>query len=77
MPKKIEVVERQDDGKFVAWVRVPISRLENWGQEQISMEKKKFWFQDHLKWTIVSVADTQKEALAKAQNIVDTKLTVG
>jgi|ETNvirome_6_1000_1030641.scaffolds.fasta_scaffold204359_2 hypothetical protein len=77
MAKKIDVVERQGDGKFVAWVRIPISRIDNWTPEELDLSKRKFWFQDYMKWVIVSVEDTSKEALAKAQNFMDTKLTVG
>tara|TARA_R110000824_G_scaffold85162_4_gene211911 strand:+ start:1867 stop:2100 length:234 start_codon:yes stop_codon:yes gene_type:complete len=77
MAKKIDVIKRQGDGKFCAWVRVPISRLDTWTSREVDLEKRKFWFQNYMKWVIVSVADTSKEALAKAQNFVDTKLTVG
>jgi hypothetical protein len=77
MAKKIDIVKRQGDDKFAAWVQMPISRLDNWTQRQVDLEKKKFWFQNHMKWVIVAVADTKKEVLAKAQNVVDTKLTAG
>ena len=77
MAKRIDVVKREGDGKFVAWVQIPISRLDKWTKAQFKFAKNKFWFQDHLKWVIIAVASSRKEALAKAQSIMDTKLTVG
>ena len=74
---KIDVVKREGDGKFAAWMQMPISRLDNWTKRQVDLANKKFWFVDHLKWVIIAVANTKKDALAKAQDVMDTKTTAG
>jgi hypothetical protein len=73
----IDVVKRQGDGKFAAWVQMPISRLDKWSKAQEALKRNKVWFEDYHKWVIVAVASSKEEALNMAQKIMDTETAVG
>ena len=74
---KIDVVKRGGDGKFAAWVQIPISRLDNWNKRQADLANKKIWFVDHLKRVLIAVANTKKDALAKARDVMGIDTTAG
>tara|TARA_R100000306_G_C4320544_1_gene114937 strand:+ start:316 stop:543 length:228 start_codon:yes stop_codon:yes gene_type:complete len=74
---KIDVVKREGDGKFAAWVQMPISHFDNWTQKQVDLANRKIWFVDHLKWVLIAVANTKKDALAKARDVMGIETTAG